>query len=62
MVAAMRNGEGAVEVDIVEVIYSRSAAASRINSTRNGAVFFICSPLTCGFGFCLKDFLSRFVD
>jgi hypothetical protein len=62
MVAAMRKGEGTDEVDIVEVMNSRSAVASRIKSTRHGPVLFICSPLTCGSGFCLKDFLSRFVD
>ena len=45
MVAAIRNGEGTVEVDIVEVMNSRSAVASRIKSTRHGTVLFICSPI-----------------
>jgi hypothetical protein len=44
MVAAMRNGEGTVDVEIVEVMNSRSAVASKIKSTRHRTVLFICSP------------------
>jgi hypothetical protein len=62
MVAAIRKGEGTFDDEIVEVMNSRRAVASRIKSTRSGTVLFICSPITCGFSFYLKDFLSRFLD
>jgi hypothetical protein len=51
MVAAMRNGEGTVDVEIVDVMNSRSAVASRVKSTRHGIILFICSPFICEFVF-----------
>jgi hypothetical protein len=55
-------GEGTVDDEIVEVMNSKRAVASRIKSTRSETVLLIFSPITCGLSFCLKDFLSRFLD
>jgi len=59
MIAAIRNGEGTVDVHSVDVMNSRSAVASRIKSTRHGTVLFICSPINLWVRFLFKRLLVK---
>jgi hypothetical protein len=62
MVAASRNGDGATDVETVEEIRSRSAVASKIRRSKRGIDFFILVTNFVFGVFCLKAFLSRFLD
>lgn len=65
MVAASRYGEGIglVVMDRANLIISSSAAANKITRIRRGAaLFFMLVIIIGGFVFCLKEFLSRFLD
>jgi hypothetical protein len=60
--AAMINGDGNTAVDIADEIRSSMAIATNIRISRMGMVLFI--PVTTFFlvRFCLKAFLSTFLD
>jgi hypothetical protein len=62
IVAASRNGDGADDIDIAEEISSRSAVASSIRRRRRGTVLFILVTNSFFDRFCLKAFLSIFLD
>lgn len=62
IVAARRNGDGFLDVEIAEKTRSKSAAEMRIRSNKIGMALFISVPESFGEAFCLKAFLSRFLD
>jgi hypothetical protein len=63
MVAAMRNVEG-IDVAIEETKATRSSSvvARRTSKIIRGTALFISVTTLFGFIFCLKEFLSRFLD
>lgn len=64
IVAAIRNSEGiaVVAADEMKATRSRSVVESRIRMIRSGTALFTISPIVWGLFFCLKEFLSRFLD
>lgn len=63
MVAAMRKGDGMVEVEVTENIMSaKSVTEITVNTSNNGMTFFFSTIFLWAAVFCLNDFLSRFLD
>jgi len=63
MVAAMRKGDGMVEVEVTENIMSaKSVAEITVNTSNNGMTFFFSTMFYGAAVFCLNNFLSRFLD
>jgi hypothetical protein len=62
MVAASRNGDGADDIEIDDEISNRSAVASSIRRRSRGMVLFVLVTDSFFRAFCLKAFLSMFLD
>jgi hypothetical protein len=64
MVAASRYGEGIwfVVMNIAKAISSSNPVDNKNKRIRRGTALFMSVIIMVGFVFCLKDFLSRFLD
>ncbi len=60
--AAIRNGDGVLQEDKTDEISKSRAVVKSTSKVNRRMAFFILSSNFCGIDFCLKDFLSNFLD